>query len=83
MAMRIDSHVPPPASAGQRGGAFYRKYPFPCMKVGDSFFVPSGATQRLASAAYVWVRNNRLNWKFVVRQTTEDDVSGCRVWRIK
>ncbi len=59
------------------------KYPFPIMKVGDSFFVPlNGSTLSIVgnnvrtAARYYHTKNDS---KFTVRKA--DD--GVRVWRIK
>jgi hypothetical protein len=56
------------------------KYPFPDMKVGDSFFVPADDTKaipRVRSAASLWAQ--RYNRKLATRVVD----GGVRVWRVK
>ena len=59
-----------------------QKYPFPQMKVGDSFFLPfskstkSTVRRLLTNAAISWSR--RHDCKFTVRQMD----GGARCWRI-
>jgi hypothetical protein len=56
------------------------KYPFPHLKVGDSFFVPSDDTKaipRVRSAASIWAKT--YNRKLVTRVVD----GGVRVWRVK
>ena len=56
------------------------KYPFPDMKIGDSFFVPADNTKaipRVRSAASLWAQ--KYNRKLVTRVVD----GGVRVWRVK
>lgn len=89
MNYEITSNVPiPPKKSGRHGRAGH--YPFPQMKVGDSFLIPlaeaeaeGGAkkvSKRLAGAAYCWGHNRQtktIRAKFVIR-VVED---GVRCWR--
>lgn len=55
------------------------KYPFPAMKIGDSFFVPAADTRsipRVRSAASIWAQ--KYNRKLITRAVD----GGIRVWRI-
>jgi hypothetical protein len=81
----IDSNIPVAEVPRQRSEA---KYPFECMKVGVSFFIPcddesehSTPSYRLANQlrALSWKYGKRLGWKFVTR--TVD--CGVRVWRVE
>jgi hypothetical protein len=68
----VESGIPIP---GQRSGR-RRLYPFPEMKVGDSFAVPTGSQQTVRSAAcWYGVRNRK---QFSVRKSA----TGFRCWRI-
>ena len=56
------------------------KYPFPHLKVGDSFFVPDTDRKtipRVRSAASIWAKT--YNRKLATRVVE----GGLRVWRIK
>lgn len=69
---QIEKDVPMPVSRS--------RYPFPQMKVGDSFFVPeTHVPARLMSAAISYAKRNTLAWKFAARRID----GGVRIWRIK
>lgn len=81
---QITSGVPIPAIP-----RFFRtKYPFPAMKVGDSFFAPApdATVKRIGMAAYCFARELRTKTlgadcrKFHCRAVTEP--AGVRCWRI-
>jgi hypothetical protein len=58
-----------------------RKYPFPDLKVGESFFVPSSEARSMISIrAQASATGVRLGFKFSCRKTAD---GGLRVWRIK
>ncbi len=72
---QIDSAVPlPPPKGGDR-----RKYPFPLMMVGDSFFVAGATRSRLASSIRCAQQNT--GRRFAARVVTEQGAVGIRVWR--
>ena len=74
----IDRNIPQPrAKTGKR------KYPWPEMKEGDSFFVPGKKAKELTGVAMDWVKHNDLNWIFRSSTVVEDGVEGARIWRIK
>jgi hypothetical protein len=83
--MEIESDVPIP----KRGIGRPRKYPFPDMKVGDSFAVPLGearttkrgylVTYRIAQAAKVYQR--RHGGKFIAHSVTDKNEARC--WRVE
>ncbi len=63
-----------------------QKYPFPNMDVGDSFFVPGGATcgvrkNRVYAAATAYGRTH--NMRFSGRMAKENGVEGVRIWRVE
>ena len=74
----VERNVPAP---GINRPSRATKYPFPQLKVGDSFFVPhdnnNRAIPRVRSAASLWAKYHNL--KLVTR--TVD--GGIRVWRVK
>lgn len=58
------------------------KYPFPDMKVGDSFLVEAPGnvrTSAVATTAKGW--GNRHGVKFACRKVTEGKRQGIRIWR--
>lgn len=70
--IKIDKGVPiPPA----KRGVGIRKYPFPDMEVGDSFFTES-KQETVGSSVTIYARFN--NVKFATRSEN----GGTRVWRI-
>lgn len=66
MSSKIEKNVSVPDS---------RRYPFPDMKVGDSYYDDDG--MNLRSAAWQFAR--RHGWKFITRREGE----GVRIWRMK
>lgn len=66
MTIQIDKSVPMPDVSPTR------KYPFPNMLVGDSFF---SEDKRVSSAAHNWGKVNGV--KFVTRAEN----GGIRIWR--
>lgn len=70
--IKIDKGVPVPAS---RWSGSKRKYPFPDMEVGDSFFTES-KQETVGSSVASYARFN--NKKFTARSEN----GGTRVWRI-
>ena len=86
---KIEKGIPLPRAYTKGGGG--RKYPWPDMKVGDSFLVPAtdgkfterGITtfgSRLRATARTWGRlNNNPAFKVSVYQVS----GGARVWRIE
>ncbi len=75
-AYQIDSAVPLPAP---KHGDGRRKYPFPLMMVGDSFFVAGATRSRLASSIRCAQQNT--GRRFAARVVTEQGAVGVRVWR--
>ena len=67
MTIKIESHIPMPT-----------KYPFPAMKVGDSFLL-LGSTKKATVAVAANRHAKKTGTKFTVRQTPE----GYRCWRIE
>lgn len=61
----------------------YRKYPWPLMKVGDSFFVPDAdpdlATRRAMNSGRSFARAHPGKRRFTSRITPK----GVRIWRIE
>lgn len=60
-------------------------YPFKQMAVGDSFFVP-GYTIKASTVQVGISRVNRrgvIEGLFSSRPVVENDVAGCRVWRVQ
>ena len=81
-----DIPIPPiPRSGGRHKGRWKRKYPFPDMGIGDSFFVPAESKAAARSRANVLLISARewgardYGFKFTTR-TYED---GVRIWRTK
>lgn len=70
--IKIDKGVPIPAARWSTGK---RKYPFPDMEIGDSFFTES-SQDTVGSSVTIYSRFN--NKKF----TTRSENGGTRVWRI-
>lgn len=71
---KIEKHIAVPPIT-RRGN---RKYPFPQMKIGESFYVGDTAKTNSVrySASYYAIRNK--GFKFTVRK----EANGVRVWRI-
>ncbi len=72
---------PPPLLVIEKGVAIPSKtkpckYPWPQMKVGDSFLV-NAPMPRMINASRAWGQRNKA--RFVVRQLD----NGVRVWRVK
>jgi hypothetical protein len=59
-----------------------RVYPFPDMKIGDSFLIKGEDTKRIqhniASSYFVFTKSKQLTWRF----TTRIVEGGVRCWRI-
>ncbi len=76
MRFKIDKKIPLPDH--YKTGKV-SKYPFPEMKVGDSFFVP-GKSTAVKAAAFNWSKRNKEGkWKFC--SSARD--GGMRIWRLK
>lgn len=74
---KIEKGIP---FANGRAGS---KYPFRGMEIGDSFFIPGGHVNGIQkNSADQWVRRVKNGWKFSARTTIENDVRGCRIWRV-
>ena len=74
MSIGIDKKVPMP-----EGITGKKKYPFPDMEVGDSFWADV-SSERLSNATGHW--RDKLGHKYAVRaETNEDGTEGARVWR--
>jgi len=73
----IDSDIPIPDSVSAT-----RRYPFPQLEIGQSFFVPASEkrTDQIQTAAHNWAKYN--NRKLTVRRRVENGITGTRVWRI-
>lgn len=67
--MKIERGVPLPVARNQR------RYPYPQLQVGESFFVPAVTQNNIANQAYRWSR--KLGRKFETRKRP----GGVRVWR--
>lgn len=75
-AYQIDSAIPLP---DPKHGDGRRKYPFPMMAVGDSFFVAGATRSRLASSIRCAQRTT--GRRFAARIVAEQGTTGIRVWR--
>lgn len=73
VGMKLDKNIPVP------GGVDYReRYPFPDMRVGDSFMVLDASwIKNLRSAAYMYSRRHP-GTRFTCRRFGE----GWRLWRV-
>lgn len=70
-----DGHpVPDPATTG------VPRYPWPGMKVGDSFFAAVGPRNNLSEA--IVKARRKYGHKYTRRRVTENGVPGVRVWRV-
>lgn len=69
--MKIDKNIPAPKVMSQSGA---RKYPFPDMEIGHSFWVESDRPVRQAISA--WHKRNKQ--RFTCRKVSD----GYRVWRV-
>lgn len=76
-AFVIDNDIPVPP---KRGGGFtgQYKYPFGCMEIGQSFFVPQ--KHRIRPAIGLTGYNRRLAPKKFVQRIVD---GGVRVWRVE
>lgn len=74
MSIKIDKGVELP-----KKWSAHQKYPFPSMKVGDSFFAPVKHVNINGSIAYATAKTG---FRFEARTVTEKGVKGVRVWRI-
>jgi hypothetical protein len=71
--MKIDRHIPVPPEADAR-----QRYPFPDMKIGDSFLVlEADWIKNLRSAAYMYAKRHP-GVRFTIRKYGE----GWRLWRV-
>lgn len=68
MKIKIDKDVPLPDS--------YKKWPFPEMEVGDSFWITSSHVKSVRTCAHVY--GKKTGKKFTVRKTG----NGYRCWRL-
>lgn len=71
----IQSHIPIPPVEGRTGRK--RKYPFPTMRKGDSFFVPTDNPNKTASTLHGSACSCGVS--VAVRR----EGNGVRVWRVK
>jgi hypothetical protein len=69
--LRVDSDVPLPAETARE------RYPFPVMRVGDSFLLPDAGTAKNARSA-AWMYSKRHGVKFSCRRLE----NGWRIWRV-
>lgn len=82
--IKIDRNIPPPATY-KNGKQVKTKYPFPFMKVGDSFLKkckPSeteSVTKLLITYCNNWRVRHNPSWRF----TTKKESGGIRIWRTK
>jgi hypothetical protein len=83
---QIDDDVSPPADGLIPSGG-KRKYPFPDLQVGQSFFVPHRPATKMSSAI-TNAQKRMPGRRFMVRSVTEEFpkhsgimVKGCRIWR--
>lgn len=74
--LKIDKGIPIPAP--KKGAK--PKYPFAQMSIGDSFFAAESQNTLNSSSCQ---HAKRRGWKFTMRATVEDGVTGYRVWRIE
>jgi len=74
--MKIDKNVPIPES--QSGPGRPRKYPFPDMEVGDSFYAEGKKEAEKADVA-----SKKYGTKYGCRFTCRRDEGGGRIWRIE
>jgi len=70
----VDSGIPMPPPGK-------RKYPWHEMKVGDSFFAPNKTSAQFAAMINAYTKRNR--GKFQGRDVIENNIKGCRVWRLE
>lgn len=88
MAIKIDKGIPIPARSRVSAGA-RRKYPWPDMKVGDSFWISAEGRnldqmqQLILTVAKMWALRNFKPWMFTTaRERSAKSVPGVRIWRI-
>ncbi len=58
------------------------KYPFPEMRVGDSFFIPGASNNPNTIGGCITYWGNKLNHVYVTKTTRIRGVSGLRVERV-
>lgn len=77
----VQSHVPLPQDRNRSS-----RYPFPLMKIGDSFFVETGKMEKkkiegrataVRASSHNWAQKNAPERKFITRI----EATGFRVWR--
>ena len=74
----IAQHVIPPHIGRPR------KYPFPQMRNGDSFFRPNMTASSLGCAGRAHFRKHpKPGCKFMARKVTENGVKGARIWLVE
>ncbi len=73
----VQDGVPIPQSRGRS----LRKYPWECLNVGQSFFVPGDKQASIVSAAWGWAKRQSPGARFTSRKVVENGVAGVRVWR--
>lgn len=82
--IKIDHDIPPPATY-KNGKQIKTKYPFPFMKVGDSFLKKCKASEmpKVTKLLIIYSQNWRTihnpKWRF----TTKKESNGIRIWRTK
>ena len=77
LGIKIDDGVPIPEGHGAT------RYPFKELKDGQSFFVAGDPSIRHKVATSARAYQKSLNVRFSVRVTTENGVTGIRVWRVR
>jgi hypothetical protein len=80
----IESNVPVPGKGGTAGRGRPRKYPFPDLRVGQSFVVPVGREDPDSVAARVRVSASMYGKRHRVSLTTRwvPGAAAIRVWRV-
>jgi hypothetical protein len=57
-------------------------YPFPIMKMGDSFFVPNEEDSSRMHRTAQRYKSRHPGWNYCARKVTEKRVVGIRLWKV-
>lgn len=59
------------------------KYPFQDMEIGDSFFIPKGATKHVSASVQSCIKAYNKYYNKDIKVVTRREETGVRVWRIE
>lgn len=81
---KIEKNIPVPHVFNDVNG-YKGLYPFPLMKIGDSFLVKCSHSKRVAMQTAIIAAANwyKQRWDKKARYVTRSSSTGVRIWRVK